>query len=152
MIEARIPSPSEVPSPNPTLRTAVRNRLRSEVGGTATVAVPEKVTTPTWTDRGTSSTNCSTACCAASSRCGFTSVARIEFDVSSATMTDARCSGTTCSCAGRANASTVIAIAARNSAVDAWRCHPGRRGAAAASVRVVGNVTTNRRRNGSRTT
>jgi len=50
--------------------------------------------------------------------------------------------GTVCCCAGRAKASTVIAIATRNNVVDTCRRQPTRRGAADASVDVVGSATT----------
>jgi hypothetical protein len=86
------------------------------VGSCATWAEPAKATMPTFTWRGNSARNALAAFCAATSRFGWTSVARMLPDTSIASMMVCWFDGSVITAIGRAAASTITASASRNSA------------------------------------
>ena len=92
------------PEKKPRLSTAWRTRSWSVVGGAATCGSPANATSPTRTLEGTLSRNFSTAACAAPSREGLTSVARIEPETSMTSTTAALSEGTSVFSCGRARA------------------------------------------------
>ena len=83
------------------------------VGGAATSASPEKATSPMRTFGGTRSRKPRTACCAAASLLGRTSLACIEPDTSRTRMIVARSFGTSDVAWGRAKATHRVASARR---------------------------------------
>ena len=85
-----IAAPIAVPRPVVTESIVSMSFVRSVVGGTASSANPEKMTSPIRTSSGWSSTNARVASWATASRFGLTSVAHIEPETSSARMIDVR--------------------------------------------------------------
>ena len=80
-------------------------------------------TRPILTPFGTFLENSSIACCAAPSRVGFTSFARIEPETSTSSTTVAWLDGTDTVARGRASAADAAASASRNSASGIQRRH-----------------------------
>jgi hypothetical protein len=91
------------------------------VGACATVAVPANATTPMRTFSGCSATNCFAAFCAAISRFGSTSVARMLPEMSIARITVSCCVGSVIVACGRAIARSMAASARKKSSGGMWR-------------------------------
>ena len=87
---------------------------RVRVGGCTTAAVPANDTTPIRVCCGWSLTNARAAACAAASRVGSTSVARMLPDTSIARMIVSCCVGSVTSACGRAIAMIISVSATRN--------------------------------------
>ena len=100
---------------------AVTRSSRFTVGSCATCAEPAKATMPTFTWRGSSARKDLAAFCAATSRLGCTSVARMLPDTSMARMMVCWLDGSVTTACGRAAASSMAASASRNSAGGMWR-------------------------------
>ena len=100
---------------------AVTRSSRFTVGNCATCAEPANATMPTFTWRGNSARNALAAACAASSRLGLTSVARMLPETSMARMMVCWFDGSVTTACGRAAASSIAASASRNSAGGMWR-------------------------------
>ena len=106
--ERMIPLPMAVPRCSWNLSMAATMSSRFCVGGWTTAAVPAKDTTPTRTPRGRSATNALAASCAATSRFGSTSLARMLPDTSMARMMVCCCIGSLTMAAGRATATSIV--------------------------------------------
>ena len=97
---------------------------RLSVGGCTSEATPAKVTTPIRVLRGCVCTNARAASCAAASRVGLTSVARMLPDTSIARITVSCCAGSVTVAAGRPTDTSSSAIASRKRAGGRWRSRP----------------------------
>ena len=93
---------------------AVTRSSRFTVGSCATWAEPAKATMPTFTWRGSSCRKALAAFCAATSRLGCTSVARMLPETSMARMMVCWFDGSVTTATGRAAASSSAAIDSRN--------------------------------------
>ncbi|MNQ21984.1 hypothetical protein D3C85_351150 [compost metagenome] len=91
------------------------------VGSCATCALPAKATMPTFTWRGRSLMKLLAASCAATSRLGCTSAARMLPDTSIARMMVCWFDGSTTTAIGRAAATSIAVMATRNSSGGMWR-------------------------------
>ena len=91
------------------------------VGGCTTEAVPAKDTMPTSTSAGCSCTNALAAVCAASSRLGLMSFARMLSETSIANMVVRWSDGSVTTALGRAIAKIVASSAIRKSKGGTWR-------------------------------
>ncbi len=108
--------------------------------------MPEKVTSPRLIRGGSRLTNSFAAACAASSRLGLTSSARIDSETSIAIITVARSRGTLVSLVGLAIAVVSEASASSSAAKARCRRQPGRFGASLPSRSRLANRTANARR------
>src|SRR5581483_3140987 len=139
--DVKIASPMAVPSASWSLSMARFAFVRSVDGGTSNDALPANDTMPTLIFGGSWSTKAFAADCTAFNRVGFTSSASIDSDTSMATMTVARSRGIFSSCVGRANATTINAMATRNAPAAACRRQPGFLGATWSSSATFVNRT-----------
>ena len=139
-------SPVAVPPPARRPLMAARTVVRSDVGGTSTLAVLAKDTSPSWTPGGRAPTKPRAACWAAASLLGVTSLATMEPETSRVRMTVARWRGVRRARAGWAKPTTSRPRAPRRAAAGMWRCQPERRGATEASMSTLVKRTTSRRR------
>ena len=97
------------------------------VGGCTSAAVPANETMPMRVNGGWSAMKAFAASCAATSRFGCTSVARMLPDTSIASTTVLCCEGSVTTAVGRATASSMHVSARRNSTGGTWRRQPGPR-------------------------
>ena len=117
------PSPIAVPASGESRSIPSWRIARSVVGITSRFGPVLNETRPIFTPFGTRSANAPIACCAAPSRVGLTSAARIEPETSTSSTTVARFAGTETDAFGRASAVDAAASASRNNASGAQRRH-----------------------------
>ena len=123
--QGMIASPVAVRSSSLRPAMAAAAAARSVVGGTSTVAVPAKDTTPRLIPGGRSCTNRVAACCAAANRFGVTSVACMDNDTSMASITVARSRGCRACAVGPAIATVSNANPTSTTTAGTCRHRPG---------------------------
>ena len=106
------------------LSIAATRSSRLSVTGCTTCAEPANATMPTFTWRGSSARKALAAFCEATSRLGFTSSARMLPETSMARMMVCWLEGSTMVAMGRAEATSMVAMANSSSTGGTWRRQP----------------------------